>query len=88
MRDETNSMHLYHMTLQKPTAITSAVQGNFSAPRVHEIVVARGRVLELLRWEDKSELRSVWSSDVFGLVRSIATFRLTGMLRLFPLIFN
>ncbi|XP_053993630.1 uncharacterized protein LOC128884334 isoform X2 [Hylaeus volcanicus] len=78
MRDETNSMHLYHVTLQQPTAITSAVQGNFSAARVHEIVVARGRVLELLRWEDKSELRSVWSSDVFGLVRSIATFRLTG----------
>lgn len=78
MRDGPNAMHLYHMTLQKPTAVTCAVQGNFSGPRVHEIVVSRGRVLELLRWEDKSKLRSIWSSDVFGLIRSIVTFRLTG----------
>lgn len=78
MQDNGNAMFLYHLTLQKPTAITCAVQGNFSGLRVHEIVVARGRVLELLRWEDKTKLRSVWSTDVFGLIRSIVPFRLTG----------
>ncbi|XP_055389002.1 splicing factor 3B subunit 3-like [Condylostylus longicornis] len=70
-------MQLYSLTLQKPTAATHAIQGNFSGPRVHEVVLARGRVLELVRLEDR-KLRSIWSSDVFGIIRSITTFRLTG----------
>lgn len=70
-------MQLYSLTLQKPTAITHAVQGNFSGPRVHEIVLARGRVLELLRLEER-KLRTIWSSEIFGIIRSITAFRLTG----------
>lgn len=71
-------MQLYSLTLQSPSAATHALQGNFSGPRVHEIVVARGRTLELHRLEDKTKLRTVWSSDVFGIIRSMTTFRLTG----------
>lgn len=35
-------MHLYSLTLQKSTAITVAVYGSFSAPKMQEIAVGRG----------------------------------------------
>ncbi|KYK67539.1 putative splicing factor 3b, subunit 3, 130kD [Toxoplasma gondii TgCatPRC2] len=69
---------LYHLTLQKPTAIVHALQGNFSAPRAQEVVVSRGRVLELLRPDDQGKLQAISSTEVFGIIRSIAAFRLTG----------
>eukprot|EP00954_Amorphochlora_amoebiformis_P026667 1380673-Amorphochlora_amoeboformis.AAC.1 len=50
------AMHLYGLTLQKSTAITSAVYGNFSAPKAQEIVVARGKILELLRPDDTGKV--------------------------------
>jgi splicing factor 3B subunit 3 len=73
-------MCLAHFTLQRPTAITHAVFGNFSAPKVHEVAVARGRVLELLRPDDNAgTMKCVLSTDVFGVIRSLAPFRLFGM---------
>ncbi|PFH38689.1 putative splicing factor 3b, subunit 3 [Besnoitia besnoiti] len=69
---------LYHLTLQKPTAIVHALQGNFSAPRAQEVVVSRGRILELLRPDDQGKLQAIASTEVFGIIRSIAAFRLTG----------
>ena len=42
-------MHLYALTLQKPTAINKAIFGSFSGPKAQELIVARGRILELLR---------------------------------------
>lgn len=72
---------LYNLTLQKPTAIVQAIYGNFSAPRAQEIVTSRGKVLELLRCDDQGKLLSILSTEVFGLIRSIATFRLTGATR-------
>lgn len=42
-------MFLYNLSLHKATAVTQAIFGNFSAPKAQEIVVARGKVLELLR---------------------------------------
>ena len=42
-------MHLYALTLQKATGISKAIFGNFSGPKAQEIVVARGKYLELLR---------------------------------------
>lgn len=72
-------MYLYHLTLQKPTAITAAAEGNFTSAKAKEIVVARGRILELLRLDvDQGRMVSVFSQDVFGVIRSIAAFRLTG----------
>ncbi|CDJ69810.1 hypothetical protein ENH_00074370 [Eimeria necatrix] len=71
---------LYHLSLQKPTAAVGAVHGSFSAPRVQEVVVNRGRLLELLRPDEEGKLHSICSTDVFGIIRSIATFRLTGAL--------
>lgn len=71
-------MYLYSLTLQRATAITHAIYGNFSAPKAQEIVVAKGKVLELLRPTDSGKIQTVLSMDVFGVIRSLMPFRLTG----------
>lgn len=72
-------MHLYNLTLQPPTAATQAIVGNFSGARAQEIIVARGTRLELLRPDVQTgKLSTVIASDVFGSIRSLAAFRLTG----------
>ena len=42
-------MYLYNLTLQRATGITHAVHGNFSGAKLQEIVVSRGKTLELMR---------------------------------------
>ena len=74
------ALHLYAMTLQKPAAITNAIYGNFSEPKAQEIVVSRGRYLELLRPDDNGKVQTILSVDAFGLIRTIKPFRLTGMI--------
>ncbi|KAI0786785.1 CPSF A subunit region-domain-containing protein [Abortiporus biennis] len=72
-------MHLYNLTLQPPTAITQAIVGNFSGARHQEIIVSRGTRLELLRPDVQTgKVSTVIASDVFGEIRSLAAFRLTG----------
>mmetsp|Transcript_5908 Transcript_5908/g.9597 ORF Transcript_5908/g.9597 Transcript_5908/m.9597 type:complete len:1230 (-) Transcript_5908:259-3948(-) len=71
-------MYLYGLTLQPATAITTAVYGNFSAPKVQEIIVARGKILELLRPDEAGKMHSILSQEIFGIIRAIAPFRLTG----------
>lgn len=72
-------MHLYNLTLQPPTAATQAIVGNFSGARTQEIIVAHGTRLELLRPDVQTgKLSTVVASDVFGSIRSLAAFRLTG----------
>jgi splicing factor 3B subunit 3 len=56
----------------------SAVYGNFSGPKAQEIVVSRGKVLELLRPNELGKLVTVVSTEVFGAIRSLAPFRMTG----------
>ena len=72
------SMHLYALTLQKPTGIVQAVFGNFSSASAQEIVVGRGKVLELLRPNDSGKVQTILSMEIFGVIRSVAAFRLTG----------
>jgi len=73
------SMYLYNLSLQKPTGINKAIFGNFSAPKAQEIVVARGKILELLRPDDETgKIQSIVSTEVFGIIRTIAPFRLVG----------
>ena len=43
------TMHLYNLTLQRATGITHSVHGNFSGSKLQEIIVSRGKTLELLR---------------------------------------
>lgn len=72
-------MHLYNFTIQPPTAITQAIVGNFSGARQQEIIVSRGTRLELLRPDPQTgKVTTVIASDVFGSIRSLAAFRLTG----------
>lgn len=71
-------MHLYNLTLSRPSAISCAIYGNFSAPKVHEIVAARGKVLELLRPDDAGKVQVIHSTEVFGIIRSLAPFRFPG----------
>ena len=72
-------MHLYALTLQKASCIYQAVHGNFSGTKQQEILVGRGKTLELLRADPNTgKLHSVVSREVFGLIRSLQPVRLTG----------
>ncbi|KAJ8941332.1 hypothetical protein NQ318_004776, partial [Aromia moschata] len=64
-------MFLYNLTLQRATAITHAVHGNFSGTKTQEIAISRGKSLELLRPDSNT-------GKIFGIVRSLMSFRLTG----------
>ena len=44
-------MYLYNLTLQRATGITHSVHGQFSGAKLQEIVVSRGKILEMLRPE-------------------------------------
>lgn len=83
-------MHLYNLTLQPPTAITQAIVGNFSGARQQEIIVSHGTRLELLRPDVQTgKISTVIATDVFGSIRSLAAFRLTGGTKGEPLyVFN
>ncbi|KAL5994456.1 hypothetical protein ACLOJK_024506 [Asimina triloba] len=71
-------MYLYNLTLQKATGVVCATNGNFVGGKSQEIVVARGKVLDLIRPDDNGKIQTILSVDVFGAIRSLAQFRLTG----------
>ena len=80
-------MHLYNLTLQPPTAAAQAVVGNFSGARTQEIIVSHGSRVELLRPDVQTgKLSTVITTDVFGSIRSLAAFRLTGSTKGEPLV--
>jgi splicing factor 3B subunit 3 len=79
------SVFLYNTSLQRPTAIYQAVYGNFSDAKAQEIVVGRGKVLELLRVDGAGKATSILQTEVFGILRSIVPFRMPGMFPDFPL---
>ena len=70
--------YLLALNLQKSTAISVAIYGNFSAPKNQEIVCAKGNQIELLRPDDTGKLISVCVTPVFAVVRSLLAFRLAG----------
>ncbi|KAF7366281.1 hypothetical protein MSAN_00884300 [Mycena sanguinolenta] len=70
-------MHLYNLTLQRPTAAIQAIVGNFSGFREQELIVSHGTSLELLRIDTHTgKISSAVVTDVFASIRSIASFRL------------
>ena len=72
-------MHFLSLSLQRAGAINCAINGNFSAPKVQELVVARGSTIELLRPDDQTgKLVSVCAMPTFSVVRSLKPFRLHG----------
>lgn len=72
-------MFLYNASLQRPSAIYHAIYGNFSDAKAQEIVVSRGKVLELLRVDLSGKVTSILQSELFGILRSIVPFRMPGM---------
>ncbi len=75
-------MYLYNLTLQRATNISICVAGNFSGTKKLEIIVSRGKVLELLSPDESTgKVQSLLSVEIFGVIRSITPFRLTGMHR-------
>lgn len=55
-----------------------AAYGNFSGAKAQELLVSRGKVLELLRPNESGKLQTVLTHEVFGCIRSLAVFRMTG----------
>lgn len=54
-------MYLYSLTLNQATAIKQTATGSFSAPGIPEVIVAKGKILELMRLdEDSFKLVSVY----------------------------
>ena len=72
-------MFLYSLTLQISGGIQKAVYGNFSSGKAQEIAISRGKILEIYRSNDQSgALEIVFSTEIFGIIRSLCTFRMTG----------
>ena len=73
-------MYLYSLTLHQATAISQSVYGSFTGPNQHELVLAKGKILELIRADNSTgKIQLIYRSEVFGLIRSIQPFRLMGM---------
>jgi splicing factor 3B subunit 3 len=72
-------MYLYNLTLQRATGIAQAIHGNFSGSKLQEIVVSRGKILELLKHDPNTgKCYPLLSVEIFGMIRSLMPFRLTG----------
>jgi len=75
----TFAMFLYNLTLQRATGITHAIHGNFSGTKQQEVVVSRGKILELLRPDPNTgKVYVQLTVEVFGVIRALMPFRLTG----------
>jgi hypothetical protein len=72
-------MFLYSLTIQPPTSMTQAVLGQFSGTKEQQIIAASGSRLTLIRPDPaQGKVITLLSHEVFGIIRSIATFRLAG----------
>ncbi|KAI8837822.1 splicing factor 3B subunit 3-like protein [Chytridium lagenaria] len=72
-------MFLYNVTLQPPTSINQVAIGNFGGTKTQEIIVARNSSLELLRVDaGTGKIHTILSHEIFGVIRSLTSFRLTG----------
>ena len=73
------TMFLYNLTLQRATGVTHAIHGNFSGAKLQEIVVSRGKILELMRPDPNTgKVYTLLTHEVFGVIRSLMPFKLTG----------
>jgi splicing factor 3B subunit 3 len=72
-------MYLYNLTLQRPTGITCAIHGNFSGTKQQEIIVSRGRIIEILRHDPNTgKIHTLLTDDTFSVIRTMMPVRLTG----------
>jgi splicing factor 3B subunit 3 len=72
-------MFLYNLSLQKATGITHAIHGNFSGSKTQEILISHGKSLELVRPDPNTgKVHTLLHVEIFGIIRSMSSFRLTG----------
>jgi splicing factor 3B subunit 3 len=75
----TSNMFLYSLTIQPPTHTTQAVLGQFSGTKEQHVMTASGSRLTLLRPDpSQGKVVTILSHDIFGVIRSMAAFRLAG----------
>ncbi|EEY22655.1 pre-mRNA-splicing factor rse-1 [Verticillium alfalfae VaMs.102] len=75
----TSNMFLYSLTVQPPTNVTLAVLGQFAGTREQYIITASGSRITLVRPDAaQGKVVTVLSHDVFGIIRSMAAFRIAG----------
>ena len=73
-------MYLFSTSMQQATAITHSIYGSFTQADQEELVVAKGKIIELLKIDEETgKVKVVYRSEVFGLIRQIVPFRLMGM---------
>jgi hypothetical protein len=72
-------MFLYSLTIQPPTNVVQAVLGQFAGTKEQLIITGAGSQLTLLRPDpSQGKVITVLSHDIFGIIRSLAAFRLAG----------
>ena len=70
---------MYSLTIQSPTAITQAILGQFAGTKEQQIVTASGSKLTIHRPEpSQGRITPLYAQDVFGIIRTLAAFRLAG----------
>ncbi|KAI9814234.1 MAG: pre-mRNA-splicing factor rse1 [Pycnora praestabilis] len=75
----TSSMFMYSLTIQPPSAVTQAILGQFSGTKEQQIATASGSRITLHRPDPtQGKITTILSQDVFGIIRSLAAFRLAG----------
>ena len=74
-----NNLVLYSLTIQPPSAITQAIVGQFSGTKEQQIVTASGSKLTIHRPDSvEGRVSAIFSQDCFGIIRTLAAFRLAG----------
>ncbi|KAM3505341.1 hypothetical protein MY10362_002990 [Beauveria mimosiformis] len=75
----TSNMFLYSLTIQPPTNVVQAVLGQFAGTKEQLIITGSGSQLTILRPDPaQGKVIPLLSHDIFGVLRSIAVFRLAG----------
>lgn len=72
-------MFLYSLTVQPPNNVVQAVLGQFAGTKEQLIITGAGSQLTLLRPDPSlGKVTTVLSHNIFGIIRSLAAFRLAG----------
>lgn len=75
----TSNQFLYSLTIQPPSHIVHATLGQFGGTREQLIITAAGSQLSLLRPDPiQGKVHTILTHNVFGIIRSLAAFRVTG----------
>ncbi|KAL9103814.1 MAG: hypothetical protein Q9163_001168 [Psora crenata] len=75
----TSSMFMYSLTIQPPTSVTQAILGQFAGNKEQQIVTASGSRLTIHRPDPtQAKITTILSQDLFGIIRTLAPFRLAG----------